>query len=93
MPTDLADASARSGPAITTLSHTRLIMQVRWFIVLLMLALSACGENIQKGEKGDQGPAGPEGAPGPVGAAGKWNNYSFRRNRMSPNLLCCMQRE
>jgi hypothetical protein len=60
----------RSGTAITTLSHTRLIMQVRWFIVLLMLALSACGENIQKGEKGDQGPAGPEGAPGPVGAAG-----------------------
>jgi hypothetical protein len=53
MPTDLADASARSGPAITTLSHTRLIMQVRWFIVLLMLALSACGENIQKGEKGE----------------------------------------
>jgi hypothetical protein len=40
------------------------------FIVLLTLALSACEENIQKGEKGDQGPAGPEGAPGPVGAAG-----------------------
>jgi hypothetical protein len=49
---------------------TRLIMQVRWFIALLMLALSACGENPNKGEKGDQGPAGPEGAPGPVGAAG-----------------------
>src|SRR5262245_45911373 len=48
---------------------TRPIMQVRWFIVLLMLTLSACGENPQ-GEKGDQGPAGPEGAPGPVGAAG-----------------------
>jgi hypothetical protein len=45
-------------------------MQVRWFIVLLMLALSACGENPHKGEKGDQGPAGPEGTPGPVGAAG-----------------------
>ena len=73
-PTDLADASAisgcGSGTAISTLSHTRLIMQVRWFIVLLMLVLSACGENPQKGEKGDQGPAGPEGAPGPVGAAG-----------------------
>jgi hypothetical protein len=39
-------------------------------IVLLMLALSACGQNPQKGEKGDQGSAGPEGAPGPVGAAG-----------------------
>jgi hypothetical protein len=45
-------------------------MQVRWFIVLLMLALSACGENIQRGEKGDHGPAGPEEAPGPVGVAG-----------------------
>jgi hypothetical protein len=45
-------------------------MQVRWFIVLLTLALSACGENPHKGEKGDQGPAGPEGPPGPVGAAG-----------------------
>jgi hypothetical protein len=43
---------------------------VRSFIVLLMLALSACGENPQKSEKGDQGSAGPEGAPGPVGAAG-----------------------
>ena len=38
-------------------------MQIRWFIVLLILALSACGENpgAQKGDKGDQGPAGPEG--------------------------------
>jgi hypothetical protein len=53
-------------------------MQVRCFIVLLMLALSACGENpvAQKGEKGDQGapgpvgPSGPPGPAGPVGAAG-----------------------
>jgi hypothetical protein len=38
-------------------------MQVRWFIVLLMLTLSACGENpvAQKGEKGDQGPQGAGG--------------------------------
>jgi hypothetical protein len=73
-PTDLADASAisrcGSGTPISALSRTRLIMQTRRFIVLLMLVLSACGENPQKGEKGDQGPAGPEGAPGPVGAAG-----------------------
>ena len=49
-----------------------LIMQIRWFIVLLILALSACGENpgAQKGEKGDQGPAGPEGPSGPPGPAG-----------------------
>ena len=44
-------------------------MQIRWFIVLSILALSACGENpgAQKGEKGDQGPAGPSGPPGPSG--------------------------
>jgi hypothetical protein len=47
-------------------------MQIRWFIVLLILALSACGENpvAQKGEKGDQGPPGPEGPSGPPGPAG-----------------------
>src|SRR5262245_51933496 len=47
-------------------------MRIRWFIVLLILALSACGENpgAQKGEKGDQGPPGPEGPSGPPGPAG-----------------------
>ena len=50
-------------------------MQVRWFIVLAALVLSACGENpaAQKGEKGDQGlpgPEGPAGPPGPVGPTG-----------------------
>ena len=32
-------------------------MQIRWFIVLAILALSACGENpgAQKGEKGIKG--------------------------------------
>jgi hypothetical protein len=56
-------------------------MPFRCFIVLVMLALSACGENpvAQKGEKGDQGPSGaegpsgppgPPGPPGPAGAAG-----------------------
>jgi Collagen triple helix repeat (20 copies) len=56
-------------------------MPFRCFIVLVMLALSACGENPvdQKGEKGDQGqsgaegpsgPPGPPGPPGPAGAAG-----------------------
>jgi hypothetical protein len=58
-----------------------LTMPFRCFIVLVMLALSACGENpvAQKGEKGDQGPSGaegpsgppgPPGPPGPAGAAG-----------------------
>lgn len=48
-------------------------MQVlRFFIVALMLALSACGENpvAYKGEKGDQGPPGPEGPAGPPGPVG-----------------------
>jgi hypothetical protein len=47
----------------------------RWCLVLLMLALSACGENpvVRKGEKGDQGPPGseePSGPRGPVGPSG-----------------------
>ena len=47
-------------------------MQIRWFIVLLALGLSACGETpvAQKGEKGDQGPPGTIGPPGPPGPAG-----------------------
>jgi|SRR5216684_2108461 hypothetical protein len=45
-------------------------MQARCFIVLLLLALSACGENPVAGGKGDQGPPGPEGPPGPAGPAG-----------------------
>ena len=47
-------------------------MQIRWFIVLFILALSACGENsgAQKSDKGDQGPPGPEGPSGPPGPAG-----------------------
>src|SRR6266540_1631664 len=47
-------------------------LHVYWFIVPLMLALSACGENptAQKGEKGDQGPPGSEGPSGPQGPAG-----------------------
>ena len=70
-------------------------MQIRWFIVLAILALSACGENpgAQKGEKGDQGPAGPEGPPGPAGPAGhERNNHSFRGQRVSPSLHNCMRR-
>src|SRR4029077_6466329 len=66
--TDLAEASAMALRSARS-SRTRLITQTRRFIVLLMLVLSACGENPQKGQKGDQGPAGPEGPPGPVGAA------------------------
>ena len=53
--------AARWAPGLPSLSG--LIMQIRWFIVILILALSACGENpgAQKGEKGDQGPPGPSG--------------------------------
>jgi len=47
-------------------------MQVRWFIVVLLVALlSGCGEKeVARGEKGDPGPAGPAGTPGPPGPAG-----------------------
>ena len=47
-------------------------MRVRWFLVLLAVGLSACGEYPipQKGEKGDQGPSGPPGPPGPAGPLG-----------------------
>jgi len=76
-----------------------LTMPFRCFIVLVMLALSTCGENPvdQKGEKGDQGPPGAEGASGPAGpswAAGhERNSYSLRGKRVSPGLLCGVQRE
>ena len=62
--------AARWAPGLPSLSG--LIMQIRWFIVFLILALSACGENpgAQRGEKGDQGPAGPEGPSGPPGPVG-----------------------
>lgn len=45
------------------------MLNVRWFIVALALALGACGESpvVQKGEKGDRGPPGSE---GPSGARG-----------------------
>ena len=47
-------------------------MQIRWFIVFLILALSACGDNsgAQKSDKVDQGPPGPEGPPGSAGPPG-----------------------
>jgi len=50
-------------------------MQVRWFIVGLLLAplaLSACEEKqaATQGEKGDPGPPGPAGPAGPPGPAG-----------------------
>lgn len=50
-------------------------MQLRGFILLLALVLSACGESPvpakgQSGEKGEQGPPGPAGSPGPPGPAG-----------------------
>jgi hypothetical protein len=47
-------------------------MLVRWFIIVLLVALlSGCGEKeVARGEKGDPGPAGPAGMPGPSGPAG-----------------------
>ena len=68
--TKTAYKSSPRGTGLTSLSG--LIMQIRWFIVLLILALSACGEN-PGAQKGDQGPAGlegPSGPPGPVGPPG-----------------------
>jgi hypothetical protein len=49
-----------------------LIMHARWLIVLLLLGLSACGDQpvSQKGEKGDPGPPGPAGPAGPLGPVG-----------------------
>ena len=44
-------------------------MQVRWFVVLLVLVLAACGET-ETPMRGEQGPAGDPGAPGPAGPAG-----------------------
>ena len=53
-------------------SSAGVVMQVRWLIVLLVLGLSACGEQpvAQKAEKGDQGPPGSEGPAGPAGPIG-----------------------
>ena len=50
-------------------------MRVHMFIVpsILLLALSACGQETpkaEKGERGPPGPAGPAGATGPAGPAG-----------------------
>ncbi len=47
-------------------------MHVRAFIILLLLALAACGEDpfALKGQKGDSGPPGPPGPAGAPGAAG-----------------------
>jgi len=47
-------------------------MHARWLIVLLLLGLSACGEQpvSQTGEKGDPGPPGPAGPAGPLGPVG-----------------------
>src|SRR5215831_17744121 len=49
-------------------------MQVRWFMIALLmapLALSACEEKqAPQGEKGDAGPPGPAGPAGPAGPPG-----------------------
>jgi hypothetical protein len=46
-------------------------MQVRWFAVLLVLALTACGEKEAPAPmRGEQGPAGAPGPPGPAGPVG-----------------------
>jgi hypothetical protein len=38
--------------------------------LLLLLALTACGQDVPKAEKGDPGPPGPAGPSGPPGPAG-----------------------
>src|SRR5262249_50310873 len=47
-------------------------MQVRWFTVVLLVALlSGCGEKeVARGEKGGPGLAGQPGPPGPAGPVG-----------------------
>jgi hypothetical protein len=47
-------------------------MRFRALIILMMLVLTACGENPLglKGAPGERGPAGPVGPAGPPGAAG-----------------------
>jgi hypothetical protein len=54
------------------IKQLEVVMQLRGFIVLLTLVLSACGESQvpPKGETGEQGPPGPAGASGPAGPAG-----------------------
>jgi hypothetical protein len=68
-------------------------MHVRWLIVLLLLGLSACGEQpvSQKGEKGDPGPpgpAGPEGPLGPVGPSGTFIRFVDGECRQACTLSC-----
>jgi hypothetical protein len=68
-------------------------MQGRWLIVLLLLGLSACGEQpvSQKGEKGDPGPpgpAGPEGPLGPVGPSGTFIRFVDGECRQACTLSC-----
>jgi hypothetical protein len=69
------------------------IMQVRSLIVLLLLVLSACGEQplSQKGEKGDPGPpgsVGPPGSPGPVGPSGTFIRFVDGECRQACTLAC-----
>jgi len=71
-------------------------MQVRCFIVLWLLALSACGENpvTQKGERGAQGPPGPEGPPGPAGPAGLGTAIRFVEGECRQScIVACEENE
>jgi hypothetical protein len=71
-------------------------MQPRCFIILLLLALSACGENpvAQKGERGDQGPPGPEGPRGPAGPAGLSAAIRFVEGECrQPCIVACEDNE
>jgi hypothetical protein len=68
-------------------------MQVRWFIVVLLVALlSGCGEKeIARGEKGDQGlpgPPGPPGAAGPVGLSGTIIRFVEGECRQTCTIAC-----
>jgi hypothetical protein len=70
-------------------------MQARCFIVLLLLALSACGgENPVAGGKGDQGTPGVEGPPGPAGPAGLGAAIRFVDGECrQPCVVACQDNE
>jgi len=71
-------------------------MQVRWFIVGLLLAplaLSACEEKQvaapgEKGEAGPPGPAGPAGPPGPAGPGGPVIRFVDGECRQACTVAC-----
>ena len=69
-------------------------MQVRWLIIVLLLAplaLSACEEKVSQAEKGDPGPpgpAGPAGPPGPSGPSGTVIRFVEGECRQACTVAC-----